>query len=354
MLKRALERYTLTDIFMWLTGGAVVTLIVVGSFATLRTGAYTARHWFDFFIFGLAQGSIYALIALGYTLVYGILRMINFAHSEVFMSGAYIGFFVATSFNRSGLLDKNPLLALLFILAAAMLTSVTIAVLLERIAYRPLRRAPRLVPLITAIGASFFLQETFRTLFGSQSKAYPDVDVLKGSISLGGDFVIQKIQVLVIIAASLLMVALYYYVMRTRTGKAMRAVSEDKDTAALMGIDVDAIIVRTFVLGAAAAGAGGVLYCLMFRQVNAYMGFVPGIKAFTAAVLGGIGNLPGAMLGSLFLGIIESVGPILFLDGLGVAAPYQLKDVIAFTMLVLVLIFRPTGLLGERLATTKA
>jgi branched-chain amino acid transport system permease protein len=171
---------------------------------------------------------------------------------------------------------------------------------------------------------------------------------------LGGDFAIQKIQILVIIAAGLMMAALYFYVMRTRTGKAMRAVSEDKDTAALMGIDVDAIIVRTFILGAAAAGAGGVLYCLMFRQVNAYMGFVPGIKAFTAAVLGGIGNLPGAMLGSLFLGIVESVGPILFLDGLGVAAPYQLKDVIAFTMLVLVLIFRPSGILGERLATTKA
>lgn len=354
MLKRFFERYTLTDFFMWLTGGAIVLLVVVGSFATLRTGGYTARHWFDFFIFGLAQGSVYALIALGYTLVYGILRMINFAHSEVFMSGAYIGYFVATSFNRSGFLDRNPFLALLIITAVAILTSVTVAVLLERIAYRPLRRAPRLVPLITAIGASFFLQETFRTMFGSQSKAYPDVDLLKGTISLGGDFLIQKIQVIVILAAGLLMAALYYYVMRTRTGKAMRAVSEDKDTAALMGIDVDAIIVRTFILGATAAGAAGVLYCLMFRQVNAYMGFFPGLKAFTAAVLGGIGNIPGAMLGSLFLGIVESVGPILFLDGLGVAAPYQLKDVIAFTLLVLVLIFRPTGILGERLATAKA
>lgn len=354
MLKRVLERYTLTDIFMWLTGGAIVALILVGSLATLRTGDYTARHWFDFFVFGIAQGSVYALIALGYTLVYGILRMINFAHSEVFMSGAYIGYFVATSFNKSGFLDQNPYIALLIVLIVAILTSVTVAVLLERIAYRPLRKAPRLVPLITAIGASFFLQETFRTLFGSQSKAYPDVDILKGTVSLGGEFVIQKIQILVIFAAGLLMAALYFYVMRTRTGKAMRAVSEDKDTAALMGIDVDAIIVRTFVLGAAAAGAGGVLYSLMFRQINAYMGFIPGIKAFTAAVLGGIGNLPGAMLGSLFLGIFESVGPILFLDGLGVPAPYQLKDVIAFTMLVLVLIFRPSGILGERLATAKA
>ena len=354
MLKRALERYNSTDFFMWLTGGAIVALVVIGSIATLRTGDYTARHWFDFFIFGLAQGSIYALIALGYTLVYGILRMINFAHSEVFMSGAYIGYFVINSFNRSGFLDSNPFIALIIVMLAAMLTSVTVAVLLERIAYRPLRRAPRLVPLITAIGASYFLQESFRTLFGSQSKAYPDVDVLKGTVSLGGEFVIQKIQILVIVAASLLMVSLYYYIMRTRTGKAMRAVSEDKDTAALMGINVDAIIVRTFVLGAAAAGAGGVLYSLMFRQINAYMGFVPGIKAFTAAVLGGIGNLPGAMLGSLFLGIFESVGPILFLDGLGIPAPYQLKDVIAFSMLVLVLIFRPTGILGERLSKTKA
>ena len=354
MLKRALERYNSTDFFMWLTGGAIVALVVIGSIATLRTGDYTARHWFDFFIFGLAQGSVYALIALGYTLVYGILRMINFAHSEVFMSGAYIGYFVINSFNRSGFLDSNPFIALIIVMLAAMLTSVTVAVLLERIAYRPLRRAPRLVPLITAVGASYFLQESFRTLFGSQSKAYPDVDVLKGTVSLGGEFVIQKIQILVIVAASLLMVSLYYYIMRTRTGKAMRAVSEDKDTAALMGINVDAIIVRTFVLGAAAAGAGGVLYSLMFRQINAYMGFVPGIKAFTAAVLGGIGNLPGAMLGSLFLGIFESVGPILFLDGLGIPAPYQLKDVIAFSMLVLVLIFRPTGILGERLSKTKA
>ncbi|HLF75072.1 MAG TPA: branched-chain amino acid ABC transporter permease [Anaerolineales bacterium] len=354
MLKRVLERFTLTDFFMWLIGGSIVSLVVVGSIATLSKGSYTTRHWFDFLVFGLAQGSVYALIALGYTLVYGILRMINFAHSEVFMSGAYIGFFFATAMKRSGFLDGNPFIALLIVFVVAMLTSVLVAVLLERIAYRPLRKAPRLIPLITAIGASFFLQETFRTLFGSQSKAYPDVDALKGTFSLGGNFLIQKIQVLVIIAAGLMMVGLYFYVMRTKTGKAMRAVSEDKDTAALMGIDVDAIIVRTFVLGAAAAGAGGVLYSLMFRQINAYMGFIPGIKAFTAAVLGGIGNIPGAMLGSLFLGIFESVGPILFLDGLGVVAPYQLKDVIAFTMLVLVLIFRPTGILGERLATAKA
>ena len=354
MLRRLMERFTLTDIFMWFVGGSIVTLVVVGSYATLSQGTYTARHWFDFLVFGLAQGSVYALIALGYTLVYGILRMINFAHSEVFMSGAYIGFFVITAMSESGFLAENPLIALLSVFLVAMITSVTIAVLLERIAYRPLRRSPRLVPLITAIGASFFLQEAFRTLFGSASKGYPDVPALQGTWTLQGEFIIQKIQVLVIVAGALMMFFLYMFVMRTKTGKAMRAVSEDKDVAALMGIDVDAIIVRTFVIGAALAGAAGVLYSLMFRLINAYIGFIPGIKAFTAAVLGGIGNIPGAMLGGLFLGIFESVGPILFLDGLGVAAPYQLKDVIAFTMLVLVLIFRPTGILGERLATAKA
>jgi branched-chain amino acid transport system permease protein len=354
MLRRLTERITLTDVFLWIVGGSIVSLVVVGSFLTLSRGVYTSRHWFDFVVFGLAQGSVYALIALGYTLVYGILRMINFAHSEVFMSGAYIGFFVITGMNASGFLDQSPLVTILVVFVVAILTSVTVAVLLERIAYRPLRRAPRLVPLITAIGASFFLQETFRTMFGSASKAYPDVDVLRGTWTISGDFVIQKIQVLVIVSAAAMMFFLYQFVQRTKTGKAMRAVSEDKDVAALMGIDVDAVIVQTFVLGAALAGAAGVLYSLMFRQINAYMGFIPGIKAFTAAVLGGIGNVPGAMLGGLFLGIFESVGPILFLDGLGVAAPYQLKDVIAFTMLVLVLIFRPTGILGERLATAKA
>jgi len=158
----------------------------------------------------------------------------------------------------------------------------------------------------------------------------------------------------VILSAALLMLGLYLYVQYTKTGKAMRAVSEDKDVAALMGIDVDAIIVRTFVLGAALAGAAGILYALTFRQVYFLMGFIPGIKAFTAAVLGGIGNIPGAMLGGIFLGLFESVGPILFLDGLNVPAPYQLKDVIAFTLLVLVLLFRPSGILGERLSRSKA
>lgn len=349
-----LQRLSFVDIALWVVGGAISLLVVGGIIGTIQADKYSARQWFDFMVFGLAQGSVYALIALGYTLVYGILRMINFAHSEVYMGGAFTGYFIADALNKAGALDTNPFLGLLAIFAVAMFTSVVIAVLLERIAYRPLRRAPRLVPLITAIGASFFLQYTFRGLYGSQFKSYPELDILDGSFSLGGDFEVQRIQVVVVVAASLLMLGLYLFVQYTRTGKAMRAVSEDKDTAALMGIDVDAIIVRTFVLGAALAGAAGVLYALMFRQVYFFMGFVPGIKAFTAAVLGGIGNIPGAMLGGVALGLFESVGPSLILDGLGIPAPHQLKDVIAFTMLVLVLIFRPQGILGERLSRTKA
>ncbi|MEW6084013.1 MAG: branched-chain amino acid ABC transporter permease [Chloroflexota bacterium] len=353
MKQRFLNRINFTDIAVWIIGMALVGLIIIGSYKTIQEGNYTTRQWLDFVVFGIAQGSIYALIALGYTLVYGILRMINFAHSEVFMGGAFTAYFAASSMAKSGFLRENTLISLLVLFAVAMSTSVLIGVLVERIAYRPLRRAPRLVPLITALGASFFLQYTFKGLYGDQFKAYPEIASLKGSYTFG-DFNITKIQIVVIVSAALLMLGLYLYVQYTKVGKAMRAVSEDKDVAALMGIDVDAIIVRTFVIGAALAGAAGILYAITFRQVNYLMGFIPGIKAFTAAVLGGIGNIPGAMLGGIFLGLFESVGPILFLDGLNVPAPYQLKDVIAFSMLVLVLLFRPSGILGERLSRNKA
>jgi branched-chain amino acid transport system permease protein len=348
-----LARLTFVDVFLWAFRIIVVVVVVWGTIGTLRLGRYSGRQWLDFVVFGLAQGGIYALIALGYTMVYGILRMINFAHGEVFMSGAYTAYFVAAPMAATGFLNRHPLIALLAILLAAMVTSTCVAVLVERVAYRPLRRAPRLVPLITAIGASFFLQYAFRGLYGSGFRAYPEFDVLKGSWQVAG-IEILRTQAVVLAAAVILMFALYQMVMRTKTGKAMRAVSEDKDTAALMGIDVDRIIVITFAIGGAAAGAAGVLYALVFKQVHFFMGFVPGIKAFTSAVLGGIGNIPGAMLGGIFLGLIESVGPALFLDGLGIPAPYQLRDAIAFTMLVMVLIFRPQGILGERLATKRA
>ncbi len=332
----------------------IILLVIIGSTNTLLSGRFTLEQWVSLFVSGLAQGSIYALIALGYTLVYGILLMINFAHGEVFMSGALTTVFLAIAFDRSGFLDSHPLLAIPLLMGFAALVSMTVALLLERIAYRPLRSAPRLVPLITAIGASFFLQYTFRGLFGSQFRSYPSVDALTGSFSIG-TIGVPIVQPVVFISALLLMGGLYWLVNRTKIGKAMRAVSENKEVARLMGIDIDKVIMFTFAIGGALAGAAGVINGLFRPQgVNFFMGFIPGIKAFTAAVLGGIGNIPGAMLGGLFLGVIEAIGPNLVFNGLGIPGPNQLKDVIAFTMLVLVLIFRPQGLLGERLTEKKA
>ncbi len=348
-----LSRISIIGLYLWAFRIVVVVLVVWGSAVTLRSGRYSAEVWRDFFIFGLSQGSIYALIALGYTMVYGILRMINFAHGDVFMAGAYTGYFAANAFYRTGYLNQHPVVSLLAVLAVAMGTSALIGLVLERVAYRPLRGTPRLVPLISAIGASFFLEYAFRGFFGPGFYSYPDTEILKGTWTVAGIGILRT-QAVVIVAAIVVMAVLYAFVMRTKVGTAMRAVSEDMEVAAMMGINVDRVIVITFVVGAAAAGAGGFLYALVFKQVNFFMGFFPGIKAFTAAVLGGIGNIPGAMIGGLFLGIFESAGPILFLDGLGIVAPYQLKDVIAFVMLVMVLIFRPSGILGERLAVKKA
>jgi branched-chain amino acid transport system permease protein len=340
---------------MWVIGLVILAVVILGSIRTLTQGHYTGADWLDLSIYGIAQGSIYALIALGYTLVYGVLRMINFAHSEVFMSGPFIAFFVATALDEAGFWDRHWILGLAIVLLVAMGVSTGIAVLLERVAYRPLRRAPRLVPLITAIGASFFLQYTFVGLFGSGIKGYPEIQQLTGRMMIPGTQIpILRTQALVIVAAFVMLAGLYVFVQRTKVGKAMQAVSEDQDTAALMGIDVDQIIVITFVVGGALAGAAGIFYVLLFRQVHFFMGFFPGIKAFTAAVLGGIGNVVGAMVGGMFLGIAESLFPNLVLDGLGIPAPYQLKDALAFVFLVLILIFRPSGILGERLAVKKA
>ncbi|HXF82864.1 MAG TPA: branched-chain amino acid ABC transporter permease [bacterium] len=347
------RRLSVVELYLWAFRIAVVVIVLWGTTGTLRAGRYTSEVWIDFFVFGLSQGAIYALIALGYTMVYGILRMINFAHGDIFMVGAYTAFYAARALHVRGLFNGNPAFSLAVVLAVAMGVSLVTALLVERVAYRPLRRAPRLVPLISAIGASFFIEYAVRGLYGSGYQAYPEFEIFKGEWVLLGIGVLRT-QAVVIVASLLLMTALYLFVMRTKTGTAMRAVSEDIEVAALMGINVDRIIVVTFAIGGAAAGAAGVLYALVFKQVHFFMGFYPGIKAFTAAVLGGIGNIPGAMLGGVFLGLFESVGPILVLDGLGIPAPYQLKDVIAFTMLVMVLIFRPSGILGERLAQKKA
>ncbi len=347
------QKLSIVDLYLWVFRIAVVLLVIVGSVGTLRSGRYSGGVWFDFAVFGLSQGSVYALIALGYTMVYGILRMINFAHGDIFMCGAFTAYYAANALFHAGTLNRNPLASLAIILGVAIVTSTLVAVLVERVAYRPLRKAPRLVPLISAIGASFFIEYAVRGLYGAGNQSYPEFEVFKGKWGIFG-LAILRTQAVVIVSAFILMAALYLFVMRTKNGTAMRAVSEDKEVAALMGINVDRIIVITFAIGGAAAGAAGVLYALVFKQVHFFMGFYPGIKAFTAAVLGGIGNIPGAMLGGLFLGMFESMGPILFLDGLGIVAPYQLKDVIAFTMLVMVLIFRPSGILGERLVTKKA
>lgn len=350
----SLDDFSLVDFIIDLLRIVIIVLVVVGASNTILSGRFTLAQYINLFVAGLAQGSIYALIALGYTLVYGILLMINFAHGEVFMAGAFTAVFLAEAMARSGFLDSAPLLAIPILIIFAGLVSATVAILLERIAYRPLRNSPRLVPLITAIGASFFLQYTFRGLYGSGFKSYPTVSALQGSFTLGG-INIPFVQIFVFLAALGLMAGLYYLVERTKIGKAMRAVSEDKEVARLMGIDVDFIILVTFGIGGFLAGAAGVINGMFRPQgVNFFMGFIPGIKAFTAAVLGGIGNVPGAMLGGLFLGIIEALGPNLVLAGLGIPGANQLKDVIAFTMLVLVLIFRPQGILGERLTEKKA
>ncbi len=364
---------------MYTIGAAFLVFLVVVAASNVLTGEYTPEQFIQQLIFGLSQGSIYSLIALGYTLVYGILFMINFAHGEVFMAGAYMGFFTIYGFQQSGFLQEHTFLALLGTLIAGMLASVVVAVLLERIAYRPLRNAPRLVPLITAIGASITLQELFKLLFGASARRFPDIklyvfqslfegascetlrgeticrdgiDIVSGIYTinlLGMELTIRPISFVVFFVSLAIMIALWFFIQRTKTGRAMRAVAEDKNTAALMGINVDRTIVTTFVLGALLAGAGAVLFSMIpgNGQIESRMGFFPGIKAFTAAVIGGIGNVPGAMFGGLFLGVAESVGPSI----LGLSN--QLKDVVSFGLLVLVLIFRPTGFFGEVLSEEK-
>jgi len=353
MLRKWRQRVTVTDLVVWGIGLIIGIGVIYGTIETLRSEKYTLENWFDLMIRGLAQGGVYALIAMGYTLVYGVLKMINFAHSEVFMSGPFTAVFLAQYLDSIGLMDQSPILYVLLLGILSMVVSSGIAIILERVAYRPLRGAPRLIPLITAIGASFFLQYTFRGFYGSGVQAYPLPEVFSQSIPIG-NFRIFVTQIIVIAGALIMMMILYGIVQYTKIGKAMRAVSEDKEISALMGIDVDRVIVFTFMLGGASAGAAGILYAIIFPVVNFFMGFIPGLKAFTAAVLGGIGSVPGAFLGGVLLGLIESIGPNLFLDGLGIPAPYQLKDAIAFAILVFILIFRPTGILGERMTQAKA
>jgi branched-chain amino acid transport system permease protein len=294
---------------------------------------------------GTVLGATYGLIALGYTMVYGIIQLINFAHGEVFMVGAFAGLSV-WKYALPDSLAGNGWIALPLVLVGAMLASVLTAVLMERFAYRPLRHAPRLAPLITAIGVSIFLQEAMRLYYpnGRRQQAFPRL-VSSGTVTLGG-VTIPWVSVFVVITAVVLMIGLQAFVRRSKTGKAMRATSQDPDTARLMGIDTDRIIVITFVLGAALAGVAGVMQGMRFAQIDFRIGFIAGLKAFTAAVLGGIGNITGAVLGGFLLGVVEAMATQYVPHG------SAWKDVWAFVVLILVLVFRPSGLLRERLART--
>ncbi len=301
---------------------------------------------------GMILGFMYALIALGYTMVYGVLEFINFAHSEIFIVGAFVGVEILLGLKSAGLLDSLPwVLVLLLILLAGMAGSGALAVLVERAAYRPLRHAPRLIPLISAIGVSFFLQDAIR-LFESVWRnafnlVYPSMEPLNHRFELTSTIDVSVKSLVVIVAALLMLWGLHALVNRTRIGAAIRAVAEDQAAASLMGINVNRIISLTFLIGGGMGGAAGVLFGVQYGLINPYTGFIPGLKAFTAAVLGGIGNIPGAMLGGLVLGLLEAFGAsyLSLLTGGAFGAEY--KDILAFSLLILILIFRPKGLLGE-------
>lgn len=412
-------------------GVVIFLLVAVRVTAVVQDEQYPIAVWGLQLTNGLVLGGVYALVALGYTLVYGILLMINFAHGEVLVIGTFGGYFallyitslgggvfedgaaaissvllpllMALFFlpletlasrlgrDRTASAEVSPtwlltlfslpvrmiigglvgygllvalggfaphiyqvvitVLGLLFILATGMLASTLSAIGLERIAYRPLRRAPRLTPLISAIGASFFLQQAMLNIFGPLQRFYERPKLISGTIDVKigslGVVPVTKTGIIIVVFSIVLMVILYLFVQRSKTGRAMRSVAEDKDTAALMGVDVDQVIVVTFAVGAMLAGAAGVMMGFHNLSFNFRSGFIPGLKAFTAAVLGGIGNIPGAMFGGFFLGLVEALGP----TALGI--PTEYKDVIAFGLLVLVLVFRPTGIFGEVLSEQK-
>ncbi len=293
-------------------------------------------------------GSTYALIALGYTMVYGILKLLNFAHGDVFMVGAYVGFGILTLFG--GAIDPSISiwLVLLLMVIAAMAACAVLGVAIERFAYRPLRDAPRIAPLISALGVSFFLSYSVQLLFGAQHRTYDTFNMAGGKlyepVVTIGSFTISWLRVIGIVAAVLLMVVLWLLVDRTRIGKAMRATSIDRDAAAMMGIDVDRVIMFAFVLAGGLAGAAGVLFALrtdLFPQ----MGFTPGLYAFTAAVIGGIGSIPGAMLGGFLLGTVEALTVTYITDWIGI--PVGLSNLVIFGLLIVFMLIRPQGILGR-------
>ncbi len=292
------------------------------------------------FINGLTQGSIYALIALGYTMVYGVLRLINFAHGDVYMLGAYFGLYSAARFGRDADGGFSPLTALAAFVVA-MVGSAIAGILIERFAYRPLRNAPKLTLLITAIGMSMLLEFGGQMVFGAAPRGYPRLIEDRPLIDMGG-WSLSVVQCLIIIVAALLMLALQFIVQKTKVGRAMRAVSIDRPAAALMGINTEIVIAVTFALGSALAAAAGVLTGIYQPTITPLIGLQVGLKAFVAAVLGGIGSIPGAMLGGLLMGFAEVV--VISQGG------SRYSDAIAFAILIVVLLFKPAGIMGRNVA----
>ncbi|HKK32493.1 MAG TPA: branched-chain amino acid ABC transporter permease [Desulfomicrobiaceae bacterium] len=288
---------------------------------------------------GLAVGGIYALIALGYTMVYGVLKLINFAHGDLFTIGAYLGLTLLTSL---GLVDRfGPVIGVLLLAVMVMGLVAVIGGLLERVAYRPLRTSPRLSAVVSALGASIFFQNAVMLIYGARFQVYPHNILPKVMVPVFG-LEIPLIRIMMFATSVVLMLGLYFFIQKTRIGTAIRAAAIDQGAAKLMGINVDRVILIVFLIGPALGGAAGLMVGLYYGQINFTMGWVYGLKAFTAAILGGIGNIPGAMVGGLLLGVIEALG----------AAYISIawKDAIAFCVLILILIIRPTGLLGERVA----
>ncbi len=301
-------------------------------------------------IAGLTIGALYALIALGYTLVYGIIELINFAHGDVFMVGGFLSWLALNAvygkqLNANGgagiLTGADLIISILLAFAVSMIGCAILGVIIERFAYRPLRRAPRLAPLVTAIGVSFILENTVQLWQGATTKNYPSLmDQTYFSV---GTVSISNIQIMVIGSSLVLMVALLLLVQRTRIGRAMRAAAQDPEAATMMGVDINQVITVTFFIGSALAWAAGVIWGISQNSIDYHMGFIAGLKAFTAAVLGGIGNIRGAVLGGLAIGVLEQ-----FVETVGNGSGLAWSETVVFLLLVLVLVFRPTGFLGAQ------
>lgn len=296
--------------------------------------------FFDLTVSGLTLGSLYALIALGYSMVYGILKLLNFAHGDVYMIGAFVGWYTLHALGG----PLNPTIsgaAVLFVMfIVSMLGCGILGVAIERFAYRPLRNAPRIAPLISALGVSIFLQNSALLIFGASFRDYDTFDLIGVKTFSVGQLFFSVTQLLTVVLAVLLMVALTIFVARTRLGKAMRSTSFDREAASMMGIDVDRVIAVTFFIGSALAGAAGVMFGLVFGQIYHYMGFIAGLKGFTAAVLGGIGSIPGAMVGGLIVGLAESYATGYLPQG------STFQNLYVFALLIAVILIRPSGLFG--------